>query len=132
MDSSYGYGGSGGHGACINREPMIVKSQQVIEITVGTGGSAGGRYDHLNGYSGSSTIVAEISLSGGGPGVWEKNGNGYTGSSPSPNGCDTSSWGAYSSRGCGGAGGGTFYGGPTSYGARMGLNGQNGYVRIEW
>ena len=116
-------GGSGGHGACINREPMIVNPQQVIEITVGNGGqgsSAG------NGSAGTATIVGESTLAGGGGGIWERNGNGYAGSSPSPNGCDTSSWGSYSSRGSGGAGGYCI-----SY-YTAGSAGQNGYVRIEW
>lgn len=130
-------GGTGGHGACLNREPTIVTPQQTINITVGRGGAGdtsgvdGGR----NGSAGTATIVGELTLAGGGggyPASYTSSAGvtvyGSNGTSPSPNGTDTSSWGGYASRGSGGSGGS---GGFMGHGAK-GSSGQNGYVRIEW
>ncbi len=134
--NTYYVGGTGGHGACINREPTIVTPQQTIDITVGSGGAGdtSGVNRGRNGSAGTATIVGELTLAGGGGGYPASYTSSITtvygsnGTSPSPNGTDTSSWGSYASRGSGGSGG---IGGVMGYG-RPGSSGKNGYVRIEW
>ena len=136
LGNTYYVGGTGGHGACLNREPIIVTPQQTIDITVGSGGAGdtSGANRGRNGSAGTATIVGELTLAGGGGGYPASYTSSITtvygsnGTSPSPNGADTSSWGSYASRGSGGSGGS---GGIMGRGDK-GSSGQNGYVRIEW